>query len=250
MMFESGTAFEFSRLQEIGQMQIQIQSRRQTRPEVPRMEGMIARWYARMRGSAAQLAAYRGQAAQLSAGLATGGAILEVAPGPGNLAIELARLGRYHVAGVDISRSFVEIASASARRADVSVDFRRGDAANLPFPAESFDLVVCQAAFKNFAQPVVALDEMHRVLRPGGTAVIQDMRREATDADIDQEIERMQLGRLNAFMTRVTLRVLRRRAFSRVLFERLAAQSAFGTCRAQEDGMSIEVRLTKGSPGS
>jgi ubiquinone/menaquinone biosynthesis C-methylase UbiE len=171
--------------------------------------------------------------------------VLEVAPGPGHLAIEIARLGRFRVTGVDVSRSFVEIASTSARRAGVSVDFRHGDASDLPFPGECFDLIVCQAAFKNFAEPVRALDEMYRVLRPGGTAVIQDMRHEATTADIDQEIARMQLGRLNTFMTRITLRVLRLRAFSRAQFERLAVQSAFGWCDVQADGMSIEVRLTK-----
>ena len=99
--------------------------------------------------------------------------MLEVAPGPGYLAIEIARLGRFHVTGLDISRSFVEIASENARQAAVSVDFRHGDAASMPFDAQSFDLIVCQASFKNFAQPGSALDEMHRVLRRGGTAVIQ-----------------------------------------------------------------------------
>ena len=84
-----------------------------------------------------------------------------------------------------------------------------------------------------------------RVLRTGGTAIIQDMRREASQADIDQEIKRMQLGWLNSFMTRLTLRVLRLRAFSQDQFERLAAQSAFGRCAVQSAGMSIEVRLTK-----
>jgi ubiquinone/menaquinone biosynthesis C-methylase UbiE len=226
-------------------MQAQVRDRNQTRGKVPRMEGFIARWYARMRSSAPQLAAYRAQAAELTKELPNGAAVLEVAPGPGHLAVEIARLGRFRISGVDLSRSFVEIASASARRAGVDVDFRHGDASNLPFAADSFDLVVCQAAFKNFAQPVVALNEMFRVLRPGGTAVIQDMRREATDSDIDQEIRRMQLGRLNTFMTRITLRVLRLRAFSRWQFERLAGQSAFGTCDVQADGMGIEVRLTR-----
>ena len=115
----------------------------------------------------------------------------------------------------------------------------------MPFADESFDLIVCQAAFKNFAQPVGALDEMCRVLRTAGTAIIQDMRHEATQADIDQEVRRMQLGWLNGVMTRFTLRVLRLRAFSQVQFERLAVQSAFGRCAVRSAGMSVEVRLTK-----
>jgi len=225
-------------------MQVQVQASRQTRSKVPGMGGFVARWYARMRGSAAQMAVYRTQAAQLTAGLRSGGEVLEVAPGPGHLAIEMARRG-FRVTGLDLSRSFVQIANTSARRAGVSVDFRHGDARDLPFADESFDLIMCQAAFKNFAQPVGALDEMFRVLRTGGTAIIQDMRHEATQADIDQEVRHMQLGWLNGFMTRLTLRVLRLRAFSQDQFERLAAQSVFGHCAVQSDGMSIEVRLTK-----
>jgi ubiquinone/menaquinone biosynthesis C-methylase UbiE len=161
------------------------------------------------------------------------------------LAIEMARLGRFQVTGLDIGRSFVEIASENARQAAVSVDFRHGDAASMPFDTESFDLIVCQAAFKNFTRPVSALDEMHRVLRSGGTAVIQDMSRESSDADIAKEVTRMELGQLNAFMTRQTLAGLRRRAFSRAQFGRLAAESAFQTCAVQAEGITTEVRLTK-----
>ncbi len=212
---------------------------------LPEMEGTAARWYARQRGSGPQIEAYRKQAAQLTDGLPGGADVLEVAPGPGYLAIEMARLGRFHVTGLDISRSFVEIASANARQAGVSVDFRHGDASSLPFDAGSFDLVVCQAAFKNFAQPGGALDEMYRVLRSTGTAVIQDMSREASIADIDREVKGMGVSRLNGFMTKWALVMLRRRAYSRAQFQRLAADSPFPTCDIQTEGVGIEVRLKK-----
>jgi ubiquinone/menaquinone biosynthesis C-methylase UbiE len=215
---------------------------------VPEMEGPAARWYARQRGSGDQAETYRQQAAQLTEGLPDGADVLEVAPGPGYLAIEIARLGRFRVTGLDISRTFVEIASESARRAAVRVDFRNGDAASIPFDAESFDLIVCQAAFKNFTRPRDALNEMHRVLRGGGTAVIQDMRRDASGADIDRDVKRMALGRLSAFMTRFTLRMLRRRAYTAAQFERLVAESDFRTCTIQTDGIGIEVRLRKAVP--
>jgi ubiquinone/menaquinone biosynthesis C-methylase UbiE len=221
-----------------------VKSRRQLRFPMPKMEGVTARWYARQRGSATQMAAYRNQAAQLTDGLPSAAGVLEVAPGPGYLAIEMARLG-FHVSGLDISRSFVEIARDNARQAAVNVDFRLGDAASLPFEEESFDLIVCQAAFKNFARPGGALDEMHRVLRGGGTAVIQDMRRDASGADIDQEVKQMGLSRLNAFMTKRALTMLRRRAYSPAQFERLATDSPFRTCDIQREGVGMEVRLTK-----
>jgi 2-polyprenyl-3-methyl-5-hydroxy-6-metoxy-1,4-benzoquinol methylase len=45
----------------------------------------------------------------------SGAEVLEVAPGPGYLAVEIALLGRFHVTGLDFSRSFLEIASENAR---------------------------------------------------------------------------------------------------------------------------------------
>lgn len=213
--------------------------------KLPEMEGGVARWYTRLRRSGSQIQAYRKQALQLTAGLPDGAAVLEVAPGPGFLSLELARLGRFHVSGLDISHTFVEIATDNARQAEVSVDFRQGDVARMPFGTDSFDLVVCQSAFKNFVQPVGALDEIHRVLRSGGAAVIQDLSSDATHAGIDQEVKRMQLRGMSALMTRATLEMLRRRAYSRVEFERLAAASAFRTCDIQMEGIGLEVRLRK-----
>ena len=211
----------------------------------PEMEGPIARWYARIRGSESQFDAYRTQARQLTEGLPEGARVLEVAPGPGYLAIEMARIGKFRVTALDISRTFVEIASANARHAAVTVDFRLGDVARMPFDAESFDLVVCQAAFKNFTLPHSALAEMHRVLRPGGTAVIQDMSHDASHADIAEEVRRMNLGRFGAFTTKATLEMLKRRAYSPGRFASLAATSPFRTAAITTVGIGLEVRLKK-----
>jgi ubiquinone/menaquinone biosynthesis C-methylase UbiE len=211
----------------------------------PPMEGFVARWYAGLRRSGGQIDAWRQQAAQLTGALPDGADVLEVAPGPGYFAIEMARLGRFRVTGLDISRTFVEIASENARQAAVRIDFRLGDVASMPFDDGSFDLVVCQAAFKNFSQPVRALDEMHRVLREGGMAVIQDMSRDASNGAIAREVSGMGLGAVSAFMTRSSLRMLRGRACTNERFETLAAASAFGTCEIDGSGIGIEVRLKR-----
>src|ERR1700682_2743698 len=141
----------------------------------PEMEGLVAMWYARIRGTGSQLEAYRKEAVRLTESLPAGARVLEVAFGPGYLAIELARLGRVKVTGLDISHNFVKIASQNAQDAGVTGTFHQGDAAVLPFEAESFDLIVCQAAFKNFVHPGSALSEMYRFLRSGVTVVMQDM---------------------------------------------------------------------------
>jgi ubiquinone/menaquinone biosynthesis C-methylase UbiE len=211
----------------------------------PEMEGPIARWYTRVRGSESQLDVYRKQARELIEGLPSGAQVLEVAPGPGFLAIEMARLGKVHVTGLDVSRTFVEIAAAQARKAGVTVEFRQGDVAKMPFASDSFDMIVCQAAFKNFTRPGTALVEMHRVLRVGGTAVIQDMSNDATHADIDDEVNGMDLGRFSAFTTRATLEMLKRRAYSPRQLRQLAAASPFQACLITTRGIGLEARLEK-----
>jgi ubiquinone/menaquinone biosynthesis C-methylase UbiE len=120
------------------------------------MEGPIARWYSRTTGR--DMEQYRRLAATLAGRLGPGAEVLEVAPGPGYLAVELAGLGSFRVTGLDISRTFVGIATENAARAGVAVEFVQGDVAAMPFGPDSFDLAVCRAAFKNFPEPVRALD--------------------------------------------------------------------------------------------
>jgi len=52
--------------------------------------------------------------------------------------------GRYRINGLDISRTFVEIARKNAAEAGVSVDVQHGDVARMPFAAGTFDLIVCR----------------------------------------------------------------------------------------------------------
>ncbi len=209
------------------------------------MEGFIARWYARIRHSGSQIEDWRKQATHLTASLPDGADVLEVAPGPGYFAIEMARLDRLHVTGLDISHTFVEIARENARQAGVSVDFQQGNVSNMPFAEGSFDLIICQAAFKNFSQPSKAINEMYRVLRGGGMAVIQDMWKDAPNTRIREEVKPMRLDPMNAFMTRRALEMLRRRAYTKEQFDRLATASAFGGCEIETSGIGIEVRLKK-----
>jgi ubiquinone/menaquinone biosynthesis C-methylase UbiE len=206
------------------------------------MEGFIARWYARNTAGRDHR-----KTAELVAGQVTaGGSILEVAPGPGYLAIELAKLGPYRVSGLDISQSFVQIASANARAAGVEVAFHHGDAAHMPFPPDSFDFLVCQAAFKNFSNPVEALGEMHRVLKPGGKALILDLRPDATSEAIKAEIKKMGLGWFNSLLTKLVFKhCLLKRAYSQEQFRQMASQTPFKTCDIEADGIGLAVSLVK-----
>jgi ubiquinone/menaquinone biosynthesis C-methylase UbiE len=208
------------------------------------MEGFIARWYAR--NTAKSRERFRETAAVVAGQVASAGRILEVAPGPGYLAIELARLGAYRIVGLDISHSFVEIARRNAMEAGVAVTFEQGNASRMPFEANSFDFIVCCAAFKNFTEPVHALEEMHRVLRPGGKALIADLRPDASSEAIAAEVKKMNLSRFNSWLTKMTFKyMLVKRAYSQEQFRQMAASTSFKTCEIQAQPLGMSIWLTK-----
>src|SRR5579872_6540061 len=188
------------------------------------MEGWIARWYAS--NTRKGIEDFRSLARRVASDLPPGSSVLEVAPGPGYFAIELAKLSNYQITGLDISRSFVEMAQRNAKEAGVQVDFRLGDAAHTPFADESFDFLLCRAAFKNFSEPLQAIREMHRILKKGGRAVIIDLRRDASPSDINQFVDHMGLSWASRIMTKLTFRMmLLKRAYSRADFENFVAQT-------------------------
>jgi ubiquinone/menaquinone biosynthesis C-methylase UbiE len=162
------------------------------------------------------------------------------------MAIELAKLGDYRVVGLDISRSFVEMAARNAQEAGVAVTFQHGNAACMPFEPGSFDFVICRAAFKNFAEPVQALNEMHRVLKPAGKALIVDLRPDASAEAINAEVKKMGLGLLNALLTKLAFKhMLLKRAYSQEQFRQMASQAPFQACEVQEGPIGLAVWLTK-----
>ena len=207
------------------------------------MEGPIARWYER--NTRKDLAEFRTLAARLASMAPEGAGFLEVAPGPGFLGIELAHAG-FRVTGLDISETFVEIGRQSAQREGVRVDFRLGNASAMPFEADSFDFLVCRAAFKNFSEPVRALQEMHRVLRPGGRALIVDLRRDVSPRDIDRYVDRMGMSLFSRWMTKLTFRLmLLKRAYTRDELDKMVTQTEFTKTEIAENEIGFEVWLTK-----
>lgn len=208
------------------------------------MNGLIAAWYARI--TAKDIEFYKKDARRVAGWVPEGSAVLEVAPGPGYLVIELAKLGHYQIAGLDISASFVNMARANAQEAGVDIDFRQGDAAHNPFGDETFDFVICRAAFKNFSQPVEALNEMVRVLKPGGRALIIDLRGDVSRQAINEHVDSMGLGRINTFMTRGAFRfMLIKRAYTVEGFKTLLAKSKVKQYDIQTDPIGLEVWLEK-----
>ena len=106
--------------------------------------------------------------ARLLLGLCPGDGVLDVACGPGNFTRDFARVvGPAGLAvGIDASPTMLDRAARDTRATNVG--YVRGDAVRLPFRDASFDGVCCFAALHLFADPLMALDHMARVLTPGG----------------------------------------------------------------------------------
>lgn len=203
------------------------------------MEGLTARWYER--NTARDMTEFRRLAGRIARLLPADSTILEVAPGPGFLAVELARHG-FGVTGLDISRTFVELAQKNAGKSGMHVQFEHGNASRMPFVDQSFDFLVCRAAFKNFADPGGALKEMHRVLKPGGRGLIIDLRRDASMADIGAYIDGLDVSFFNRIAMKLVFRyMLLPRARRMDDVANLLAQIPFRRVEVVPDAIGMEV---------
>ncbi len=98
----------------------------------------------------------------------TGQRVLDVACGTGVVAVTAARRGA-ETTGLDLTAALLDQARENARTAGVQVDWHQGDVESLPFEDERFDVVLSQFGHIFAPRPHVAIAEMLRVLKPGGT---------------------------------------------------------------------------------
>jgi ubiquinone/menaquinone biosynthesis C-methylase UbiE len=94
--------------------------------------------------------------------------VLDVGCGTGVVAVTAARRGA-RVTGLDLTPQLLDRARENAALAQVSIDFHLGDVEHLPFADNEFDVVLSQYGHRFAPRPDVAVGEMLRVLRPGGT---------------------------------------------------------------------------------
>jgi len=107
------------------------------------------------------------------AALRSGTRVLDLATGTGDIAVACADRGAL-VVGLDLTRRMIELARD---KHGVRVRFVVGDMAALPFPPASFDLVTTGYGLRNVPDLAVALREIQRVLKPGGTLLSLDFNR-------------------------------------------------------------------------
>jgi len=208
--------------------------------------GWMAKWYDRNTRTS-RLSEMRGYADIVSEYAGMGASVLEIAPGPGYLSIELAKRG-FSVTGVELSPDFVEIEKRNARDEGVSVDFKKGNASALPFQDGIFDFIICSAAFKNFSEPLKAMQEMFRVLKLNGAALILDMNRNNTKEDIEQEMQKSGMKGFDRWFVKLSFKTfLRNGAYTREEFEELIADTAFARHEIKKNGIGFQVWMYKES---
>jgi SAM-dependent methyltransferase len=97
--------------------------------------------------------------------------VLDVACGPGNFTREFARVaGKGLVVGLDASKTMLAVAVRETDAANLT--YMRGDACSLPFRDGSFDAACCFAALYLIEEPMRALDEIARIVVPGGRVAL------------------------------------------------------------------------------
>ena len=170
---------------------------------------------------------------------------MEVAPGPGYVSIELAKKGKYTVTGIDISPNFVEIAKNNAIREKAKVTFLEGDVAAMPFEENTFDFIFCSSAVKHFNEPVISLQEMYRVLKPGGIAFIIDTRGGMPKQELEEEVRKIFKPGFESFWVKRSFKKLSKYAYTKEEFIEMINQTAFIKNEVEENVFVFLIYLYK-----
>jgi len=110
----------------------------------------------------------------------TDGKVLDVGTGTGLLATGFAQgIPGVRVVGLDLSDVVLELARDNAQKSGVSlrVSFERGNAEDMPFEDDSFDLVISSNTLHLIERPIRMFNEIDRVLKPRGRILMSDFRR-------------------------------------------------------------------------
>lgn len=185
---------------------------------------------------------YRGLAAKV-ASETRAGKILDVGSGPGHVSIELAKfLPSVEIVGLDMSASMIEMAEKSVDEHGFSarIEFRQGDAAEIPFKDASFDFVVSSWSLHLWKRPAQILSEVHRVLKPGCSALVYDARGDAPQEGIKKWMRStdslvMRLGLWHSFSAGYTPQKI----------EAVVRDTPFENCDVQVEGANMSVWLTR-----
>ncbi len=108
------------------------------------------------------------------------GRLIDAGCGPGNLIVQLAKeFTTLELIGVDISNEILKRAKIRATKHERKIEFKEGSVENLPFPNEYADFIISTLSLHHWINPGRAFQEIYRVLKKEGVALIFDFRRDS-----------------------------------------------------------------------
>ncbi|MFH1017611.1 MAG: class I SAM-dependent methyltransferase [Pseudomonadota bacterium] len=172
------------------------------------------------------------------------GRLLDVGTGPGRLLVGLhEKAPDLALVGVDVSSGMVEQArkNITAFGYTGSIDVREANATSLPFPDASFDCVVSSGTMHHWKDATTGLNEVFRVLREGGCALMYDLVSDTPKPAIAEMRRRFGWWRTTLFW----LHSFEEPFYSRVHFESLAEETLFGKGSTEFVGLLCCLLLRK-----
>ncbi len=177
------------------------------------------------------------------------GSVLDIGTGPGRLLIELhKKCPHLKLTGIDLSGAMVSLANRNIAKAGLSCAIRvcEANAAHMPFSDGSFDLAISTGSMHHWKDPVLGLNEVFRVLKSGGHALMYDI-----VGDPPAQVKRRvihEFGRPAAAL--LWVHAFEEPFYTCESFEALARSSAFGQGRIRFAGMMACLALTKKGQGN
>ena len=153
--------------------------------KIERIPGVLASSYEK--ATRMVIEAYYGQVAEEIVSAFKSGVILDLGTGPGYLPVEIVkRKPDINIIGIDLSKKLIHMAQANAAKAGLSgqLQFEVGNATNLRFDDDVFDMVISTGMLHSLKDPVKVLKETYRVLKKGGQAWVFDPAKVASDVDL------------------------------------------------------------------
>ncbi len=170
------------------------------------------------------------------------GKILDVGCGTGRGLVLIGKDSRYQTAGIDPASNMIKLSQKNAKAENVAADFRIAEVESLPFSDNEFDAVISNGAFHEWQDAEKGLNEIYRVLKPGGIAFINDIR---SDADIGEIYN--ELGHRITFkpMRKAFMKNIKKGTYNLSKAEDIVEKSPFKNPKIDAKKISYEIKLKK-----
>lgn len=169
------------------------------------------------------------------------GSLLDIGTGPGWLLLALHRKApQMKLVGIDSSRAMVVKARENMAGIE-SIEIKQGNADNIPFPDDCFNIVVSTASIHHWKQPTKGLNEVYRVLKKESFALIYDLVSDMPQSILDDC--RREFGRLKT--TLFWLHSFEEPFYSQQNFKALVQPTSFGDCQTKFLGLLYCLILKK-----